>query len=356
MAAIVGLLPLIAGTQANAAQDVVSNINNQAAVYNTSDFTSNSEIPTLGVSVFDGSSWATPSSNVFVITKNETSTIAIYSDQESFTVSYTPSAALLTSTGSISGQGNNQPNGNTSGIMYNEHDIVPSLSVDCQDLTITTTKDLAFIGTNGADTSSATTNTITIRITVLETSGATVPTCAALNPSSSQSSSSTDAAALAAAEAKRKAEIVAAKSSLLADIKAIKSPTLAQYRAADYGVTQQATVDRINTQVLELQAKTPTVALTEAQILPVIQKESFVEYVSTDVTQGRVTSRQLIDNSIITSDYRFRASVLRAIKNASVADLNTYAKIKAVADAEIASIQARKDRLEAIIKKISGLK
>jgi hypothetical protein len=175
-----------------------------------------------------------------------------------------------------------------------------------------------------------------------------------VDPNAPVSSSGDVGAARAAAEAAHRAAVITAKATIIGSVQAQKSPTLADYQAADYGINTQATVDRINSQILELQAKTPNVALTESQIIPVIQKESFVEFVSTESTQGRVTSRQLITNTLMTEDYKYKASVLRALKNTSVSDLDAYAKIKKAVDAEMARIQERKDRIAALNKKRNG--
>jgi hypothetical protein len=176
---------------------------------------------------------------------------------------------------------------------------------------------------------------------------------AIIGPASSSNSSSDSTDQLKAEEAHR-AAVTAAKATIVGTVNALKAPTLADYRAAEYAVNTQATVDRINTQVLDLQGKTPAVPLTELQIAPIVKKESFVEYVSTEATQGSVQARQLVENAVVAADYKYKTSLLRVIKGTATTNLDSYAKIKALVDAEIARIQARKDRITALTKKVNG--
>jgi hypothetical protein len=175
-----------------------------------------------------------------------------------------------------------------------------------------------------------------------------------VDPNAPVISSGDDSAAREAAEAARRAAVITAKATIVGTVNALKAPTLSDYRAADYAVNTQTTVDRINTQVLELQAKAPAAPLTELQIAPIIKKESFVEYVSTEATQGYVQARQLVENAVVAADYKYKASLLRVIKGTATTNLDSYAKIKALVDAEIARIQARKDRITALTKKLNG--
>lgn len=168
------------------------------------------------------------------------------------------------------------------------------------------------------------------------------------------SSSSSDAAAIAAAAAQAAAAaVVAAKSTLVSTLKAGKPVTAADLSAADIAIASAKAADRVNAKILALPAE-KRADLATLQTL--VRTENFVDKVSTTATQMRVTTRDLVVEQLIPADYKYKASVIRAIIAENAASLDSIEKVEAVVKAAVAAIQARKDRLAATIAKINGTK
>lgn len=191
-------------------------------------------------------------------------------------------------------------------------------------------------------------------------SGATASAVATITVDSAQqqnnnssSSSSSDAAAIAAAAAQRAAAVVAAKSTIVDTLKAGKPVTAADLSAADIAIASAKAADRVNAKILALPAE-KRADLATLQTL--VRTENFVDKVSTAATQIRVTSRDLVIEQLIPADYKHKASVIRAILAQNAASLDSIEKVEAVVKAAVSAIQARKDRIAAIIAKINGTK
>jgi len=65
-----------------------------------------------------------------------------------------------------------------------------------------------------------------------------------------------------------------------------------------------------------------------------------------------VYSKSLIEVGLIPADSKNKAAITSAIKKLPVSDRSSYAAIKVVVDTEMAEIQARKDRLTAVLLRI----
>jgi hypothetical protein len=163
-------------------------------------------------------------------------------------------------------------------------------------------------------------------------------------------------AAIAQAAAAKAAAVAKAQTTLVDTFKANKPATLSDMSSSDFAISQQATVDRINKTVLDLQAKNPGVALSIAAIKDVVAKESIVEKISTAVTQGNVQTAQLVKAGLIDSTNSVKSSVMNALKTMDPTSLNTLDKLKAAIAAQTKVAQDRYARTRAIVAKIGASK
>lgn len=173
--------------------------------------------------------------------------------------------------------------------------------------------------------------------------------------SSSSGSSGSDAIAEAAkAAAKAAAEkVAAAKVTLVDSLKAGKPITANDLNSADITVASAAAADRVNAKIQALPAAQRS---DLAAIKVIVQKENFVEKVSSASTQVTVNSLDLIRVGLIAADYKNKTEVLRTLIAKDPATLTSMDKVEAAVKAAQATIQARKDRLAATIAKIHSTK
>lgn len=179
-----------------------------------------------------------------------------------------------------------------------------------------------------------------------------VVTFGAAAPTPSVSSTVVNAAAeAAAAAAKHAAEVAAAKTTLVQAFKAGKPVTAADLNAADFNVTSAKAAERVATKVLAL----PEALRADlAKVQAIVRTENFVDKVSTQATQALVTSSDLIQEGLLNPDYKYKATIVRAIQSADPSALTSIEKVQAAVKAAEATIQARKDRLAAVIAKINA--
>jgi hypothetical protein len=161
-------------------------------------------------------------------------------------------------------------------------------------------------------------------------------------------------AAIAQAAAAKAAAVAKAQTTLVDTFKANKPATLSDMSSSDFAISQQATVDRINKTVLELQAKNPGIAVSIATIKDIVAKESIVEKISTAVTQGNVQTTQLVKAGLIDSANSVKSSVMNALKTMDPTSLNTLDKLKAAIAAQTKVAQDRYARTRAIVAKIGA--
>ena len=161
-------------------------------------------------------------------------------------------------------------------------------------------------------------------------------------------------AAIAQAAAAKAAAVAKAQITLVDTFKANKPATLSDMSSSDFAISQQATVDRINKTVLDLQAKNPGIAVSIATIKDIVAKESIVEKISTAVTQGNVQTTQLVKAGLIDSTNSVKSSVMNALKTMDPTSLNTLDKLKAAIAAQTKVAQDRYARTRAIVAKIGA--
>lgn len=178
----------------------------------------------------------------------------------------------------------------------------------------------------------------------------TITVDAAQQNNNSSSNSSSDAAAAIAALA---AKVATAKATLVDSIKSGKPLTAADLNAADLTVASTKAAERVNAKIQTL----PEAQRADlAKIKVIVERENFVEKVSSAATQFQVNTRDLVRVGLVAPDYVFKGAVVRSLLAADPVVLATIEQVEAAVKEAQAAVQARKDRLAAIIAKINGTK
>jgi len=162
------------------------------------------------------------------------------------------------------------------------------------------------------------------------------------------------AATLAAAieaERVRVAAIVAAQVALQGLLKGDKPGTMAQYKEADFTVSSEAALARVNAALLKL----PTdLRVKNEEIAKVVKIENLVDQISTTATQKHVTVTQLIATGFLAKENNNKSILTYLLKNRDASSLGSKENIAAVIAEETEAIKARAARLAAIKAKIAS--
>jgi len=217
-------------------------------------------------------------------------------------------------------------------------------------------------------------------------------------------------AAAAAAAAVRAAEVAVAQTKLSTVLKADKAGTQSEYRAANINVSTDASLARINAEVLKLSendrtdfvkikaiaekiefdesffnatarptlstfTKYEVVGITERILLTVntkllelpaalrtdakaiqdlVKVESFVDQVANTQTRSTVSSAALISRGLLSADSPYKHSVRSGLGSYPEGSLNTMAKIEAAIKAELVKAGARKAQTAEIRARIAA--
>ena len=159
------------------------------------------------------------------------------------------------------------------------------------------------------------------------------------------------AAAAIEAERVRQAAIAAAKAVLQGLLKGDKTGTIAQYREADFVVSSEAALARINAALLTLSAD---LRVKNEEIAKVVKVENLVDQISTTATQKNVTVTQLISTGFLAKENNNKSILTYLLKNREASTLGTKESIAAVIAEETEAIKARAARLIAIKAKIAA--
>jgi hypothetical protein len=170
---------------------------------------------------------------------------------------------------------------------------------------------------------------------------------------SSGSSSTNDAAQAAALEAERvrQVAIAAAKVVLQGLLKGDKPGTIAQYKEADFTVSSEAALARVNAALLKLPAD---LRVKNEEIAKVVKIENLVDQISTTATQKKVTVTQLISTGFLAKENNNKSILTYLLKNRDASSLGSKENIAAVIAEETEAIKARAARLAAIKAKIAA--
>ncbi len=152
------------------------------------------------------------------------------------------------------------------------------------------------------------------------------------------------------AVAQREAEKNSARTLLLDLFKKLQKVNLETFvKAQIFGVTDSNT-NEFHTEIFAL-PQTSFQNITE--VLKVARKYEVVGMVSSDRVIS-VYSNSLIEIGLIPEGSKHKAAITSAIRKLPVSDRSTYAALKAAVETELAEIQARKDRLIAVLLRITS--
>jgi hypothetical protein len=165
---------------------------------------------------------------------------------------------------------------------------------------------------------------------------------------------SSNAAAQAAAleaERVRQVAIAAAQVVLQGLLKGDKPGTMAQYKEADFTVSSEAALARVNAALLKLPAD---LRVKNEEIAKVVKIENLVDQISTTATQKQVTVTQLIATGFLAKENNNKSILTYLLKNRDASSLGSKENIAAVIAEETEAIKARAARLVAIKAKIAA--
>lgn len=176
----------------------------------------------------------------------------------------------------------------------------------------------------------------------------TIDAAAPSNQSSGSQSDNAAAAARAVAE-----QVAKAKNSLVDTLKAGKPITANDLNAADISVISTNAATRVNEKIQALPAEKRS---DLSVIKSLVQRENFVDKISTATLQEHVNALDLVHTNLVPADYKFKNAVLRALIAAGPTSLTSIEQVEAAVKEAQAAVQARKARLAAAIAKVSGNK
>jgi hypothetical protein len=162
------------------------------------------------------------------------------------------------------------------------------------------------------------------------------------------SQSEIDAAALAAqraAEAKREAEKQAARNEITNLVKTSQDINLEMFTKAEISGVTAANIAAVQT---EISALPQSSRVDLSQVLKIARKYEVVRMVASDRVAS-LHSDSFIEIGLIPEGSKHKAALTAAIKKLPASERSSFASIKKVIDAEMAEIQARKDRLANVI-------
>ena len=152
------------------------------------------------------------------------------------------------------------------------------------------------------------------------------------------------------AAAQREAERRSARAEILDKFKKSETVTIDTYARAEIaGITK----DNIEVVQAEIAALPEASREDLTPILKIARKYEVVGMVASDRVDA-VYSNSLIEIGLIPADSKHKAALTEAIKNLPVDERSSYAAMKVALDAKMAEIQARKDRLVAILARIAA--
>jgi hypothetical protein len=157
-------------------------------------------------------------------------------------------------------------------------------------------------------------------------------------------------AAAQEAAAKREAAKRSARDEILAKYKNSESISIELFAQAEIAGITQENIDAVQAEIASL----PEVSREDiTQVLKIARKYEVVGMIASDRVVS-VYSKSLIEIGLIAEDNKHKAALTAAIKKLPASERSSYAAIKAAIDAEMAEIQARKDRSAAILARIAA--
>jgi hypothetical protein len=161
--------------------------------------------------------------------------------------------------------------------------------------------------------------------------------------------SSADRAAAEAA-AKREAEVRTARADIVEVFKSSKAATAESFAQADIRGITKSNIDAVNAEIALLPQDSRT---SISEIVKIARKYEVVGVLASDQIE-RATPNLLVEIGLIPAENKNKTEILRAVRGLSAESRSSYASIKSAIAQEVIRIQMRKDRLAAILARISG--
>ena len=191
----------------------------------------------------------------------------------------------------------------------------------------------------------------TFRVTAsnrIGTSSSSSATVSITTPASDAELAAQAAAALAAEVLKREAEMKTARLEMENKFRQSENVDLQTFKVAGISGVNEKNIAAVLT---EIQALPQQMRGDLTHTFKIARKHEVVAMIASDRVTS-VYSNSLIEIGLIHKDSKHKAALTEAIKNLPVDERTTYAAIKVALDAEMAEIQARKDRHTAVMKAI----
>jgi hypothetical protein len=175
-------------------------------------------------------------------------------------------------------------------------------------------------------------------------------TCTVSVSSSNSDSASSAAAAAAAAIVQREAEIRTARAEIVEVFKSSKTATAESFAQAEIRGITKSNIDDVNAEIALLPVDSRT-SLNE--IVKIARKYEVIGVLASDLIE-RATPNLLVEIGLVPAENKNKTEILRAVRGLSAENRSSYASIKSAIAQEMIRIQMRKDRLAAILARISG--
>jgi hypothetical protein len=171
-----------------------------------------------------------------------------------------------------------------------------------------------------------------------------------ITPATKEELAAQEAAAIRAANAKREAEKRSARSEISNKIKSSEKVTIELFQQAEIAGITEGNIDAVQAELTALPEESRT---DFSQVLKVTRKYEVVGIIASDRVKT-IYSNSLIEIGLIPEESKHKATLTRVVKGLSQDERSSYAVIKVAIDAEMAEIQARKDRLTAVLIRIAA--
>jgi hypothetical protein len=193
----------------------------------------------------------------------------------------------------------------------------------------------------------------TFRVTASNSVGTSASSSASISittPATNEEIAAQAAAASRAAAAQREAEKRSARDEIVARFKILDKATLELFNRAEvFGITS-ANIDELHTEIFAL----PEASRADiTQVLKVARKYEILGIIASERVKN-IYSNCLIEIGLLHKEGKNKVTLTQVVKELSHEERSSYAGIKEAIEAEMAVIQARKDRLANILALIAS--
>ena len=158
------------------------------------------------------------------------------------------------------------------------------------------------------------------------------------------------AAATREAAAKREAAKQSARIEIVESFKNVQKASLELFNRAEILGITPGNIDQLHVEIFAL-PQTSRAEIT--QVLKVARKYEVLGIIASERVAS-IYSNSLIEIGLISKESKYKETLTRVVKGLPLSERSSYAGIKDAIEAELAAIQARKDRLTKILTLISS--